>query len=161
MSTLLNPRISLAITGAISDGLTPPVVTGSINHTVNPSLPVGTSSGSVNLEYHASIAVSSGSPLVLDLTNLTDPLGQPITFAVVNAILLTNDSTTATNDLSLGGGTHPLIATCPLVAQATGGAVAFLAPAVGMPVTSGSTNNLQIAAAAGSAVPGRLTILGR
>jgi hypothetical protein len=151
----------LAITGALSDGLSPPVVTASINHTVNPSLPVGSSSGSVDIEYHTPVTVSSGSPLVLDLTNLTDPLGNAITFAVVTAILLTNDSTTTTNDLSLGGGTHPLIATCPLPAQASGGAVAFLAPAAGLTVSSGSTNNLQISAAAGSAVPGKLTILGR
>jgi hypothetical protein len=151
----------LAITGALSDGLAPPVVTASINHTVNPSLPVGSGSGSVNLEYHTPVTVTSGSPLVLDLTNLTDPLGNAIAFAVVTAILLTNDSTTTGNDLSLGGGTTPLVATCPLPAQAAGGAVAVLAPAAGLTVTSGSTNKLQIAAAAGSAVPGKLTILGR
>jgi len=161
MSTLLNPRMLLAITGALSDGLLPPVVTAAINHAVNPSLPVGSGAGSVNLEYHTPVIVTSGSPLVLDLTSLTDPLGNAIAFAVVTAILLTNDSTTATNDLSLGGGTTPLVATCPLPAQASGGAVAFLAPASGLPVTGGSTNKLQIAAAAGSAVPGRLTILGR
>jgi hypothetical protein len=161
MSTLLNPRMLLAVTGALSDGLLPPVVTAAINHAVNPSLPVGSGSGNVNIEFHLPFTVTSGSLLVLDLTNLTDPLGKAIAFAVVTAILLTNDSTTATNDLSLGGGTNALVANCPLPAQAAGGAVAFLAPAAGLPVTSGSTNHLQIAANAGSAVPGRLTILGR
>ena len=75
MSTLLNPRMLLAITGALSDGLAPPVVTASINHTVNPSLPVGSGSGSVNHEYHTPVAVTSGSPLVLDLTNSAFWLG--------------------------------------------------------------------------------------
>lgn len=161
MSILQNPKVTLAITGAIGDGASPPVVNASINHTVSLSLPVGTSAGDVNIEYYRPIAVSVGTPLVLDLTNLTDPLGNSISMSVVTAILLSNESTTTGQDLTLGGGTHPLFAAMPVPAQAGGGAVGVLAPASGFAVVSGTSNTLQVTAAAGSGVPGRLTILGR
>jgi len=76
-------------------------------------------------------------------------------------ILVENDGTTAGQDMTIGGGTHPISATDSGTAQANGGVHLTFNPNPGYSVVSGTSDTLTITVAAGTNVPGKITILGR
>jgi hypothetical protein len=85
----------------------------------------------------------------------------PVGMLHVAAILVENDSTVAGQDMTIGGGTHPISATDSGFAQANGGVHLMWNPNPGYAVTGGTADTVTIAVAAGTNVPGKITILGR
>jgi len=79
----------------------------------------------------------------------------------VCAILVENDSTTAGQDMTIGGGTHPVSATDSGTAQANGGVWLMWNPNPGYAVSAGSADTITVTVAAGTNVAGKITILGR
>lgn len=79
----------------------------------------------------------------------------------MTSVLVENDSTTAGQDFTVGGGTHPVLGTDQGTAQANGGAFFVFNPNPGYSVVSGTSDTLQISVASGTSVPGKVTIFGR
>lgn len=159
-NTLSNPQYGAAILGTLTSSTATATNVATINDATSAAPSVGTSAGSFNLAYTASGTVATGTPVVLDTTALTDPLGASINFGHVNIIKLTNNSTTTGQDLTMGGGSNPLFGSISPVARANGGFLEIADPNPGI-ATSGSVKNIQISAAAGTNVAFALTILGR
>jgi hypothetical protein len=159
--TMNNPQVSAQINASLSGGAAPATASSNIAHNVANALVVGASAGQVNKAYSSPFTVSNGSPLVLDLnTGLTDPLGNALVFTKVAAILISNDSTTTGEDFTLGGGTNPLFTTAPNIVAAKGGAYLIVNPVAQITVDS-THKTIQIAVAAGTNVPGKITVIGQ
>jgi hypothetical protein len=157
-TTLSSPAISASITAGLASGL----LSGTVTHEPAQQTPaVGTNAGNVNLLYSADFTVSSGSPLTLDLSSIADAAGNTAIFGHVTCWLVENRSTNAAELMTLGGGSNALIParTGADVIQANGGFDLMAAP-TGI-VRDATHKTFQIAVASGTAVPGRLTILGR
>lgn len=159
-TTLVTPKVAIAATSQTTSGVAPATVVGTVAQSTTWAPTVGTAVGNVNLLYSAAQTVTNGTPLVLDLTSLTDPNGNAVVFAHVQAIVVTNNSIVAGQDLTIGGGTNPL-STDLHTAQANGGAAAIIAPNPGFAVVGSSTNNLKVVVAAGTTVPFSISIYGR
>jgi hypothetical protein len=153
---LSQSKIGVAFQSAFGAGAT----TGTVNHTVTSIPPIGSVAGSQDLEHSKDYAITAGTPLVLDVTALADQQGNAQNFAHVTGILVSNGSTTAGQDLTVGGGSNPLIATWGQPVQANGGWYGFGAPNPGITV-SGTVKNIQITVAAGTNVPLTVTVKGR
>jgi hypothetical protein len=124
------------------------------------NLTAGSSAGQVQYGYQALLAITSGSPLALSLDSITDALGLTATPTVLVAIIVENDSTTTGQDFTIGVGTNPVMgAVCAGIAQANGGVYAQVMPGSGFAIVSATSDILKITAAAGTAVPGKLTLL--
>jgi hypothetical protein len=158
-TTLSSPAISSSITAGLASGL----LSGTVTHEPAQQTPaVGTNAGNVNLAYSADFTVSSGSPLTLDLSSIADAAGNTAVFGHVTHWLVENRSTNAAELMTLGGGSNPLIParSGADVIQANGGYDLKASPNPGI-VRDATHKTFQIAVASGTAVPGRLTILGR
>ena len=153
---LTQSKIAVQFQSTFGSGAT----SGTVNHGVSSIPPIGSSAGSQDLEHSKAYTVATGTPLVLDVTALADPQGTTQNFAHVTAILISNDSTTAAEILTVGGGSNPLLATWGETVQPNGGAYALINPNPGL-VVSGSAKNIQIAAASGAAVAIKVTVKGR
>src|SRR3954469_19286040 len=129
MATVLsNPRFSVSAVAGLTGGAAPATSSSSPNHGVNWTPTVGTAAGNADRIYSAAFAVTSGTPLVLDVTNLLDPLGGAINMAHVLAVLVSNDSVTAGQTLTVGGGTTPVLATDQMTVQPKGGVGSIVNP---------------------------------
>jgi hypothetical protein len=162
MATLLaSPSVTSSVTANLTGGAAPAPSQSPVNHTYAPAVPlsVGNGAGQANKCYSAAFSVTSGSPLLLDLTTLTDPLGGALNFGTVVDILITNDSVTAGQDFTIGGGTNGLFTAAPNTVQANGGQWHWTGVNPGL-ATDGTHKILQIANASGTAA-GKITILGR
>ena len=159
-STLSSPQVSAAIVSTITGGASPAPSTANVNHAAARTPTVGSGAGNVNKIYSAAFTVTNGAPLSLDLTALTDPLGQANNFGTVYSILITNDSTTAGQDFTCFGGTNGLIATSTELCYANGGAKLLDTGTTGITV-DGTHKIITIAVAAGTAVPGKITVIGK
>ena len=131
------------------------------NQNVSQALTVGNTAGQANKAYQAALTVSTGTPLSIDLASLTDVTGAAITLTHVTTIVITNNSTTTGQDLTIGGGSNPLSASVAGVASANGGFMVNHNPAVGYVYNASTAHLIQITAAAGTNVPLTITILGR
>jgi hypothetical protein len=160
-TTLSNPIISVQLKCQLTGGAAPAVVTSLVNHQPNVALGSGNSAGNVDQCLSEPFTVSAGSPLTINLSSATDPLGGALAFAHVSGVLVENDSTTAGQDFTVGGGTHPVLGTDQGTAQANGGAFFVINPNPGYSVVSGTSDTLQISVASGTNVPGKITVLGR
>lgn len=161
MSILTNPALAFNLTANLAGGIANAPTRTAIADATAINLNVGTASGNVNLAYSGNVSVVSGTPLVIDLTALTNPDGGAVSFTNVLAVKLTNNGTAA-GTLTMGGGTNPVFGAFPVAAQGGTngtGVTGFYSPN-GITVAGGSSNNLQIVSSAGT-VPGSLTILGR
>lgn len=160
MSTALTtPQIAASIIANLASGNPPAKATCAVNDATTIIPVVGTSTNNVNLCYSATRTVTSGSPDVLDLTALTDPLGNALNFAVVRTVKITNNGSTG-QTITVGGGTNPLFASESEPIQALGGVHLTDHPDGGLAV-SGTVKNLQISVAAGTSVSYTITILGK
>jgi hypothetical protein len=160
-TTLSNPTATVQLKCQLTGGAAPAPVTSQVNHQPNVVLGPGNSAGNVDGCFSEPFTVSAGTPLTISMTALNDPLGNPITFVHVTSVLMENDSTTAGQNFTVGGGTHPVLGTDQGSAQANGGAFLVFNPNPGYSVVSGTSDTLQITVAAGTSVSGKLTILGR
>jgi hypothetical protein len=162
MATLLSsPSVTSSVTANLTGGAAPAPSQSPVNHTYAPAVPlaVGSGAGQANKCYSAAFSVTSGAPLLLDLTALTDPLGGALNFTNVSEILITNDSTTAGQDFTIGAGTNGLFTAAPNVVRANGGQWHLTDVNPGITV-DGTHKIFQIANASGTA-SGKITILGR
>jgi hypothetical protein len=148
-STLTNPQISAAITVALAGGAAPAISAANVQHAVAQTLTAGASAGQVNKVYSAARSVSNGTPDSIDLTALTDPLGQALNFTKVSAILINNLSTTVGRDLTIGGGTNGLFTAAPNPVKANGG-IWFLADPTAQITVDGTHKIITVAIAAGT-----------
>jgi hypothetical protein len=160
-TVLSNPSMSLSLKTQLTSGASPAIVASQVNHSPIFSIGAGNTPGNADRCYAAPFTVSAGTPLTINLATALDPLLNAIGLVHVSAILIENDSTTAGQDFTIGGGTHPISATDSGTAQANGGVWMMWNPSPGYTVTSGSADTLTISVAAGTNVPGKITILGR
>lgn len=158
-ATLSNPQISAAISVTLSGGAAPATTSSNVSHASARTPTVGSATGNVNKVYSATFSVATGTPVSLDLTTLTDPLGNALNFGTVYSILVTNDSVTAGQDLTIFGGTNGLIATSTELVYANGGTKLLDTGTTGI-ATDGTHKIVTIAAAAGT-VAGKITIIGK
>jgi hypothetical protein len=159
-TTLTNPYLAIAARAVINSG-TFPVLSATTTHTPAINLVAGSTSGSVNAVIEQNFTVTSGTPLTINVATGLDPFGNAAGMVHVSTVLVENDSTTAGQDFTIGGGTHPVLGTDSYLCQANGGVVTVCNPAPGYTVSSGSADTLTITVAAGTAVAGKLTIFGR
>ena len=146
------------VTGNATSQLTGNISTtegGSLNVTgtfaPNKDFAVTYTSSDVTKLYFNNYSVTSGGTTI-DLTNLTDAFGNALSFTtVVDLIIVNND---ATNNLTAGGGTNPVIPALPTLAgQAapTGGGSTGSCAHITTPLSvTGTTKNLQLTASAGT-----------
>jgi hypothetical protein len=162
MSTALsNPQANVQLRCQLTTGVSPAVVMSQVSHQPNIALGVGNTAGNVDRCLSESFTVSAGSPLTVNLTSAFDPLGNALGMVHVTSVLVENDSSTAGQDFTVGGGTHPVLGTDQGTAQANGGALLVTNPNPGYSVVASTSDTLQISVASGTNVPGKLTILGR
>jgi hypothetical protein len=160
-TTLSNPSASVQLKCQLTAGASPALVSSQVNHQPNISLGAGSTGGNVNECFSEAFTVSAGTPITISLPSANDPLGNALSFVHVTSVLVENDSTTAGQDFTVGGGTHPVLGTDQGTAQANGGAFFVFNPNPGYSVVSGTSDTLQISVAAGTSVAGKVTIFGR
>jgi hypothetical protein len=158
-STMTSPQIAAAIQAGLAGGAAPAPSTSNVNHSAALTPAVGGSAGQVNKIYSAAFTVTTGTPLSIDLTALTDPLGAALNFTNVAAILISNDSVVAGQDFSVGGGTNGLFTAAPNIIAANGGMYLLANPNPGITV-DGTHKIITITVAAGTGVGGKITVLG-
>lgn len=155
-STLSNASISSQISVDIVRG----GLAGTVTHRNAQTPAIGTVTNQVNLVFQNDFIVATGTPLTFDLTSLVDPAGSAINFGHVTHLHIENLSAVAGEDLTVGGGTNGLFAADPKPIRANGGNVQHADPNPGI-LVDGTHKIVQLAAAAGTAVLGRITIMGR
>jgi hypothetical protein len=111
--------------------------------------------------FSESFTVTAGTPLTINVSSATDPIGSALGMVHVTSVVVENDSTTAGQDFTVGAGTHPVLGTDQGTAQANGGVFCVLNPNPGYSVVSGTSDTLQISVASGTNVAGKITIFGR
>lgn len=155
MTALFNPKISLATAvDAVAGRLQ-----ATIRDTLDLAPSVGTNAGQIAFVVAPqSLLVTTGAPVTFDLTNVVDVGNGVVALSHVVGYLFRNNSIVAGQNFVLGGGASPVHAADP-VAVPPGGFVFRWVDGL-LPV-AGGTKNLQIAVAAGVAVPGTLTLYGR
>ena len=132
-----------------------------INHQPNIAIGTGNTAGNVDRCFSESFTVTAGTPLTINVSSATDPIGSALGMVHVTSVVVENDSTTAGQDFTVGAGTHPVLGTDQGTAQANGGVFCVLNPNPGYSVVSGTSDTLQISVASGTNVAGKITIFGR
>jgi hypothetical protein len=160
-TTLANPSASVQLKCQIAAGAAPAIVTSQINHQPNISIGTGNTAGNVDRCFCEPFTVTAGTPLTVNVSTATDPIGNALGIVHVTSVLVENDSTTAGQDFTIGGGTHPVLGTDQGTAQANGGIFCVVNPNPGYAVVSGTSDTLQISVASGTNVAGKITIFGR
>lgn len=166
MATILSaPGISASISGSATSSTSFPKQTGGSQHSVAVNYNVAGGAGNVDTLYQASFTVTSGTPLSINLATALDVLGVALGDVDIVGLLIENDSATAGQDFTVGSGTDPALGTQSYLVQAntTSGSPGFVCVnfPLGLATTSGTSNLLQITVAAGTNVPGKISILGR
>lgn len=173
MATIITiPRVKIAFSAVLAGGdptVAPSQTTVDVGVGGVGIVPtVGAAAGNISSVYAIGPTtgglVTSGTPLVLDMTSLTDPDGNAINFARVQGIFLENLSTTTGQIITLTGGTmNPLFADSytaqPNLDGVSAGTVGTWQPYPGFAV-SGGAKTIKITVAAGTAVPFALSIVG-
>jgi len=160
MNTLNNLNIAALITATLQGGLPPAYLAASIaeppTNAPGPQLTIGNASGQVNQVYAAAFSVA-GTPLTINVGNCTDPLGGNV--AMVHVAIVEIVNTSSTGNLTLGGGTNPVMGSDVATIQ-PGGVTLKINAAPGYAVVTSASDTITITASAGT-VTGRITILGR
>lgn len=124
----------------------------------------GSGAGGADGYFAAAINIAASGSQTWDLTSQTDPLGQALDFVRVKAVIVLADAAN-TNDIVLEGGAStpylgPLGGTTPTLNVRPGGMALYMDPGATGYLTSGS-NNLKLAnSSSGSAVTGKLIVIG-
>jgi len=160
-TTLSNPTASVQVKCLLTAGAAPAVVASQVNHQPNIAIGAGNTVGNVDRCFCEAFTVSAGTPLTVNVGSATDPMGNALGIVHVTSVVVENDSTTAGQDFTVGGGTHPVLGTDQGTAQANGGVFCLVNPNPGYAVVSGTSDTLQVLVASGTSVAGKITILGR
>jgi len=160
-TTLSNPSASVQLKCQLTAGASPAVVTSQVNHQPNIAIGTGNTAGNVDRCFSESFTVTAGTPLTINVSSATDPIGSALGMVHVTSVVVENDSTTAGQDFTVGAGTHPVLGTDQGTAQANGGVFCVLNPNPGYSVVSGTSDTLQVSVASGTNVAGKITIFGR
>lgn len=165
-TTLTGPSASVNIRATLTNSASAPQapVGSSLNHTPNINLVAGVAAGNVNCTISKAFTVTNGSPLVINVSSALDPIGNAAVMVHVIAVLVENDSVTTGQDFTVGGGTDPVMGTDQFTVQSNstgqGGAGFVCNTSPGYVYNVSTANSVTITVAAGTAVPGRITILG-
>lgn len=152
-TTLSGTRITGSIATSAANGASG---TNAVNDGTSQQMATGSSAGQAQYPYNLAFSVTSGSPLTIDLTSVTDVNGFAVTFAAVTHIKFTA-ATTNTQLLALtGGASNPLYSDVDTVGA---GDFVLKSRTQGIAVNSGA-KTLTITSASGTQA-GTLTILGR
>lgn len=160
-STLSAGTIQTTFGATLSQLIPPPVQNSSKiqqNLTFTPA--TGNGVGGWDRCYSTLITVTHGTPLVINLTSGLDPLGNALVILHLMAVELSNGSTTSGQDFSMGGGTNPVNSDVRSV-PANGGWDLWQLGSIGLVIVPSTNDQITITVAAGTAVPGQLTIFGR
>jgi hypothetical protein len=158
-TTVASPQVAASITATLTGGAAPAPATSQVNHQFSVQPTVGSSAGNVNKVYSTAVSVDTASASSIDLTSVTDPLGNAVNFGTVTRIMLSNGSTTAGQIVTPFGGSNGVMSTGTQVLN-PGGCLLWDGGSVGVTI-DGSHKILRLAAAAGSAVPISITVLGQ
>ena len=159
--TISSPKVSLQMTAGVTDSLAYPLATYQVNFQPAFNVSFGTGAGQANLAYTAAFTVTNGTPLVLDINALVDAVFQTSqSFFRMLGYGVENDSLTAGQDFTVGGGSNPISPTDVNLCKANGGAILVWNPNPGYVMNSSTAHLLQITVAAGTTVPGKITIFG-
>lgn len=163
-ATLSQPQIGAGISASLSASSGAAANTANIQDSSTVTPTVGSSAGNVNKIYSAQLTIAdSSTPQTLDLTSLTDPLGNAIVFGTIYAIKATIASdTTAGHDLLVGGAASNSVLTLvdPVLAGTDPGCLLIKYGSAGKTVDA-THKNLKIAIAAGLNVLVNVTIIGK
>lgn len=163
MATLTNPQLSGAVVATLTGSAGSSNTTTNVNHASASTPVVGSGAGQVNKIYDSAFTiVDNATPTTIDLSNVADPQGNALSFSVVNAIKITNNSIVAGQDITPFGGTNGLLATSTVkvLAGTTPGSLTLDFGTTGVTV-DGTHKIIQLALAAGAGVTGKITVLGR
>jgi hypothetical protein len=160
-TTLANPTVNVQLKCQITSGAAPAIITSQVNHQPNISIGAANTAGNVDRCFCEPFNVTAGTPLTVNVSSATDPMGNALGIVHVTSVLVENDSTTAGQDFTVGGGTHPVLGTDQGTAQANGGVFCVVNPNPGYSVVSGTSDTLQVSVASGTNVAGKITIFGR
>lgn len=113
------------------------------------------------------VAITSGTPVVIDLNTLTNPDGTACNFTDILYVGFLNSSQTPGEDLVIGGGTNPVISiwgsgNLTLLANPSGVAVFEIATAAatGYAINASTAHTFRLSVAAGTAVEISYVLLG-
>lgn len=165
-NTIAGTRFNLSLSTSVTGPTSSNVATGaSINASAIYAAAYGSAVGQAQYSYSATLTVPTGSPVTLDLTALTDPLGATNSFAAVTMLLIQNFSSTPAEILTVGGGTNGFFSNAfspgiyPNISNTAGGCAAYLNPN-GWPI-SGTNKNILLTVASGTGVAIGVTVFGR
>lgn len=133
---------------------------GTARHEITTSPAPGTNSGQINVAITRTLSVSSGAPQTIDLTAIPDMGGFVTNMTFLTHWLFENKSLVVGQDFTIGGGSNAIIGAQPDPVKPIGGWVGGARPDAGWTV-DGTHKNILVSVAAGSNVPGKLTIYGR
>lgn len=135
----------------------------SINDTTQNQVPIGSAAGSADGLITGLVNVVSGTPLLIDLTNPTasgfDRFGVAAPAGHLVGIKITNQSTTPTDIITLGGGTNAILATQSLTIG-LGASFEWDDFVTGGLLISSTTKIIQLVAAAGT-IPVSISLVTR
>lgn len=161
--TLSNVQTSGQLSMSLGSTTGSSATTSNINNSFAITFDVGTATGQVNKVYDGEITIaSSGSPSTIDLTAAVDPQGTSNNFSVVNAIIITGESTTAGEDITPFGGSNGLLATgtAKILAGTKPGSVVYNFGTTGLTVDS-THKIITLTSAAGTNVKCKVTVVGK
>lgn len=124
------------------------------------SLAIGSTAGSVNARFSATLAIVSGSAYTINLLTGTDQYGNTIAMVHASLVYVVNNSTTTAQILTVGAGTHPVLGSDQFTVQPNGGCGFLLNPNPGYSIVTSSSDTLQITNASGTCSVS-LVVLGR
>lgn len=151
----------LNVVASLKGGFRVGTVSGTANHEYTKevayaAVPVA---GQVDVEVSTELLVTTGTPQVIDLTAVRDAGGVLVALGHLTHWLVTNESTTAGQDVSYGGGSNPVLPADTIVLPPTGGMRMGVHP-TGV-VVDGTHKNFQVTVAAGTNIKVRVTLWGR
>jgi hypothetical protein len=162
--------MNITVQASVSGRYTNSDQVGSLNDSLNIQPAIAFASGSGYSEgdavYEQALNIAGNTTQALDLSSLTDPLGQALTLARVKAIVITGDATNAA-DITIGaaasnGFIGPFDAASGKVHTQAGGMTILATPqAAGWPVTASTAHLVSLGnPTVGNAVTGKLVIIG-
>jgi hypothetical protein len=159
--TVSSPTVKLSVSANLSTGAAPAPSSSVVNQGITGSPTVGSAAFNVNKVISKAFTITTGTPYSIDLNASTDPFGVAVSMTKVTDIILTNLSTTAGQDMTLGSSvSNSFMGAMPVdaVAQPTLSGICLR----GIEKTVDATHKvLEITVAAGTAVAGQITVLGR
>lgn len=160
-TTVASPSIKISASAALSSGAAPAPANSNAAPSLSSSPAVGSSAFNVNKVISQAFSITSGTPFTIDLNAATDPLGGSVSMSVVTDIILQNLSVTAGEDMTLGGAvSNFIIGALPVLAKGQPQGSGICLRGIELAV-DGTHKILEVTIAAGTAVAGQITVMGR